>query len=228
MHSWVLTAISTALAESDCEAIDSGWLAQPVNAITSLAFSVVGVAIVVWSRRATGAERRFRTVLGVLLVATGIGSFLYHGPQPIGSQLAHDVTFLAALALIAAADLRAGLRLSEWTQWVGTAAFAIIAAVVTSVTPEATNVFTGLATVGVIASHFVVRRNGPIDSRALTFAVSMLAIALLFFLVGRTDGPLCDSGSVLQGHGAWHVFSALAIGAYAVATAPARTSENPL
>ena len=63
----------------DCEAIRGGWLAQPVNAWSSLAFSVVGLAIAMSAGAAMGRERIDRLVFGVLLVATGMGSVLFHG-----------------------------------------------------------------------------------------------------------------------------------------------------
>jgi hypothetical protein len=79
------------LGAGDCELIRvDGLLAQPVNALSALAFVAVGVWLVV----------RRRSLLGVLTVAVGIGSFLFHGPQPAGAKWIHDVSILWLLAAL--------------------------------------------------------------------------------------------------------------------------------
>ena len=55
MHRMIL-----ALGETDCEQVGAGWLAQPVNALTSLVFSVIGVAVIGWARGVAGIERRLK------------------------------------------------------------------------------------------------------------------------------------------------------------------------
>lgn len=215
-----------ALGETDCERIGDGWLAQPVNALTSLVFSVVGFVVIAWALGVQGIERRVRYGIGLGLVASGIGSFLYHGPQTAGSQFLHDITFLATLALIGLANLRAGLSWSERTMWVvfGVALGAI--SVILLGLPEATNVFTGLSIVLIVGAHVVVRRHGRVDRGSLITAVLLLGASLVFFALGRSGGWLCDADSLWQGHGAWHVLAALALAAYAVATSPARMGES--
>ena len=87
-----------ALGAGDCEAWRPGPLAQPTNAVTSLAFVVAGTWL---ARRASiviPAERwRVRTAAG-LLVATGIGSVAYHGPGGRLGHLVHDVTLVLTAA----------------------------------------------------------------------------------------------------------------------------------
>lgn len=225
-YSYGLSTVNLALAESDCETVGDGWLAQPVNAITSLSFSVVGVGILVWARTAQGVERRTRVALGILMIATGIGSFLYHGPQPAGSQLAHDLTFLAVLALLAGSDARAGIGWPEWTQWTVAGLFTVCAAIVTTVLSDSTNVFTAIAVVGLVISHVIIRRSGPINSKAFYGSLAALGLAIASFVVGRSGAPLCEPGSAIQGHGMWHIGAAVALGLYVVATAPARESGH--
>ena len=85
---------------SDCEALRDGLLAQPTNALTSAAYVVAG--IVVWIR--IPPQRRIGAggVYAVLLGLVGIGSILYHGPQPPGSKFLHDAPIPMLLLLIAA------------------------------------------------------------------------------------------------------------------------------
>jgi hypothetical protein len=93
----LLTAPAS-FGHSDCERIADAALAQPVLALTSLAYVVAGAAVL-WlamRRRAPLAG-----AAGLALVALGVGSFFYHGPQPSWAGLAHDRPNVAAAAVFA-------------------------------------------------------------------------------------------------------------------------------
>ena len=211
-----------ALGESDCEGVGRGILAQPINAVSSLAFTVVALLMVPYVSRANGFERSLRTAFVTALAATGIGSFLYHGPQTVGSQYLHDITFLLALAVIAAASGWAGLRWTPRSVWVGLGSLFVVLTAVLLLAPGVTNVFAGVLVLAVAATHVVLHRmHAPDRSWSIAAAVAMV-LALVFFLIGRTGGPLCESGSWFQGHALWHVFSALALAAYFIAMGTAR------
>jgi hypothetical protein len=77
-----------ALGASDCEALRGGWLGQPVNALSSLAYVVAGGYVL--RRGGRGA-----LVPAIALGAVGAGSVLYHGPMPAGAELAHDGSLIA-------------------------------------------------------------------------------------------------------------------------------------
>jgi hypothetical protein len=47
--------------------------------------------------------------------------------------------------------------------------------------------------------------------------LAALAAGAAAWTLGRTGGPLCDPDSVLQGHAAWHLLSAAALAAWALA-----------
>jgi hypothetical protein len=91
-----------ALGGSDCEALHGGWLGQPVNCLSSLAY--VGAGAYVLRRGGTGS-----TPLAVALGAVGVGSVLYHGPMPAGAEAVHDGSLVALAATIA---VTAGVRRS--------------------------------------------------------------------------------------------------------------------
>jgi hypothetical protein len=84
---------------SDCERIRDGWLAQPVNALTSLAF--VGAAGVVLTHTWGPARDRRGEVLtySTMLALVGAGSVAFHGPQPPGARAMHDVPIPLLLGL---------------------------------------------------------------------------------------------------------------------------------
>jgi len=95
--------IALALGGSDCERLRSGWLAQPANAVTSLVYVAVGLGLL-W-RSGRPAVRRGAVRAGALgLVAVGVGSIAYHGPQPGWAVLAHDGS-IVGLALVIAGNI---------------------------------------------------------------------------------------------------------------------------
>lgn len=99
-------------ALKDCEEVVGGVLGQPVNSITSLAFVVAGM--IVWAR---GGGR----VVAVSLAATGVGSWLFHGPMPGYAQLAHDVTLWWLVAVVVVILARTATGRSRQRPWLGPA-----------------------------------------------------------------------------------------------------------
>lgn len=90
---------------TDCEAFAGGYLTQPVNALSSLAYVLVGALLI---GRARGLPRPARWLTGgggLLAVLVGAGSFAYHGPQPSAGRLLHDVPVDALVAAAAAVVL---------------------------------------------------------------------------------------------------------------------------
>lgn len=136
-----------ALGASDCEALRDGWLGQPVNAVTSVAYVTACLHVL---RR--GGPSGPGAALGVV----GVGSVLYHGPMPAGTELAHDGSIAVLLVAVAVAMWRRGL-----------------------------------------------------PPRPPAAAVAALVVAIAVNLLTRTGAPLCRPSSVLQGHGAWHVLTAV-------------------
>jgi hypothetical protein len=82
-----------ALGASDCEALNGGWLGQPVNCLSSLAYVGAGAYVL-----RLGGPRAMP--LAVALGAVGVGSVLYHGPMPPGAEAVHDGSIVALAATI--------------------------------------------------------------------------------------------------------------------------------
>ena len=93
------------LGGADCEQIGSGWLAQPVNALSSLAFVPAGAWVASRAGECRGWRRWEALGVGAALVANGVGSFAYHGPQPPWAEVAHDAPIVAIVALLAANEV---------------------------------------------------------------------------------------------------------------------------
>ena len=187
---------------SDCEAIGSGLLTQPVNAVTSLAFLVAGLVVA----RRRPDRREFATLTGLV----GVGSFLAHGPRWAGSQFAHDLTLAWVLAAVAADPLPAAHR---------RVLLGSVAALLAVVPKAATPIAVALAAVA------IGRELGGWWGRSRT-AFAALGLAAVGSMVGtlsRTGWPWCRPDSLFQGHGVWHLLAAAALAAWAGGS-PRRTS----
>lgn len=82
-----------------------------------------------------------------------------------------------------------------------------------------------VATQAVVVPLARVAAGGPAfrtaQSASLTACGTLAGAALVAYLAGRTGGPLCDPGSRLQPHAAWHVAGALALGIWGTVLWPA-------
>ena len=201
-----------AIGESDCELLRDGALAQPVNALTSLVYVIVGVIVAVWS----GGLRRRRPealLFGLLVAGIGLGSVLFHGPQPVGSKALHDLPILLLGLLMATHDL-ALLRPAVRTL----PTFAVVASVATVgglAVPAVVPTLTAVVLVGVVALEYSVQRRRArpvarsVEVRSYLVMAVLAALGGLSYALGRTGAPLCDPDAVVQPHGLWHVLSVL-------------------
>jgi len=215
-------AIFTQMGGSDCESIGSGVFAQPINTVTSLAYTVVGVFIVGWAFSVSGRERTYRIAFGLLMAVTGIGSVLFHGPQVGASQFAHDASFLVTLWFLGAANLSDRFAWSATRLWtvIGIGAGAVSVTLVLS--PAITNVVMVLAVVTLVVSDVLLRRQGRASSAWFVTSFVAIGLAIAMFLLGRTASPYCDPTALFQGHAVWHLLGTVALGSYFVGTSRAR------
>lgn len=174
-------------AAVDCEAIGLGLLGQPVNALSSLALVVAGLIVL-------GRDRW----VAAALTATGIGSFLFHGPLAPGGVWVHDVT-LAWLILVV------GMRSRGWERRfavLGLAAIAPVFYVVPDVAEPLTVILVAATLILLISDSRRLDTLGP---------VALLAVSAVVGRLGATGGPWCDPDSLLQTHALWHAGGAVSV-----------------
>lgn len=161
-------------------------------------------------------------MFGTAMFLTGIGSLLFHGYEGSFAQFSHDITFLVTIWMLAAINVA---EVREWKRSVGWGIVGIGAAVFTVallIGPGITNVITAVVAVALVASDLILERRGGIVRPVWFASLVAMALAMIFFLLGRTGSGTCDPTSWFQGHGLWHVFSAIALTLYFVATSNAR------
>ena len=177
-------------AAADCEAIGAGFLGQPINALTTLGFVVAGLIVII--------RRRDMSWIGIGLIATGLGSFLFHGPMPPGNEWAHDVTLAWLVTMVA------GWRTS-WERLSRLPALAVIGvlfAAVPVIADPAAGVLTVVAVISILGRD---HSAAPVAPLLLLGAVAILG------RLGATGGPLCEPESLFQPHALWHVGAATAV-----------------
>jgi hypothetical protein len=183
-------------AAADCEAIGAGFLGQPVNALTTVGFMVVGLVVMM--------RRRDMAWIGIGLVATGVGSFLFHGPMPPGNEWAHDVTLAWLVTMVGGW----GTRWERFTRLPTLLALGVIMALFPAIADPLAVALT------LVALFSILRR----DHTAATLApMALLGAVAVFGRLGATGGPLCDPESLFQPHGVWHLGAATAVGWWALA-----------
>jgi hypothetical protein len=200
------------LGASDCEEIRTGPIAQPVNALSSLAYVAGGSWV---AARGVRTGRPTAVAFGAVLGAVGVGSVLYHGPCPPGAQQAHDSSLAAALGLVVLHNTAAAIGRNERVLGAAQLGAAVAAAVPVLSSSRLTNpdvAVLGLA--AAVTEVLSVRRYRSARPSAAAAAVT-LGLGVLVNVLSRTGGPLCRPRSLVQGHAAWHLLSATALAVWA-------------
>lgn len=220
-------APATRLGSSDCEHLRDGVLAQPVNALSSAAFVLAGGVVAAWASARPDLRHDLAAGLSVGLVAAGLGSIDYHGPQSRVAAWGHD--WGIAIPVVVALHADAATLTPTLDPRVGWAAAAVAlagAGAVLAARPATGPAIAAVAATALAATEFAVWRTGR--RRATTGGRRLLALAAGCTVVGvsahaltRTGRPGCRPESVLQGHAFWHVSSAVAAVCWTIAALPA-------
>lgn len=190
-----------------CERTSASLWAEPVNAVTNLAF--IAAAWVMW-RRSAGLPVA-RALCGVL-AAIGVGSGLFH-TFANGVTASLDVAPILAFILIYIfAASRDFLGLTGWRPWAMVAGFVPYAAITVPLFGriDALGSSAAYAPVPVLILAFA----GALWRRARTTASGMIvgAVILIASLSFRTlDLPVCDR-LPLGTHFLWHLLNAAMLG----------------
>ncbi len=218
---WSPTSPGPDSAGPDCETRDRSFLDEDINAWTSLGYVAIGAVIV-----ATVVRRRLPTaflVLAGLAAVEGVGSLLYHGGGGDVAQFLHDVPLVGGLGFIAGWHFG---RLRDRANAVALlgAAVGMVAGALASAF-GATNVAVAVLVLAVAGGELGARRRGAAGVWTAPLLV-LAGLAVITWLSGRPDSPLCDEDSWLQPHGAWHVLSALLLLAWFDAAAGAQVPDR--
>jgi hypothetical protein len=194
-----------------CERTSADFWAEPVNALTNAAFLVAAALL---ARRLRGLRVGGRAplslwLLAALMVAIGIGSFLFHTFATAWAELADVVPIYLFMLTYAAAFARwiAGLRW-RWA-WLGAPAFVLWVLLVRQVVPVGAfgvgGYFPALLALAAFALWCGWRGDPLWRGFALAAAVFAVSLALR-----QSDQALCPVWP-LGTHFGWHLLNALTL-----------------
>ncbi len=207
----------------DCERRRAAFPAEPVNALSSLAFVPASAVLAARARRLPPGDHAMSVrLLAGALAANGIGSAWYHAHHGPLSRWSHDAATSALLWLLAIGAGPPALRRKL--------AGLTVIALAHATAPKRTVVIQGaMGAMGAAAAVAAVEGNPHRDEgwrparRARTGLAALTGLAsLACYAAGRTGSRWCRPDSVLQPHAAWHVLAAATSTLVALEVADAR------
>lgn len=190
-----------------CERVGPEYWAEPINALTNLAFVIA--AAILWRRCRGMITGR---VLCVLLALIGVGSWLFHTHAQVWSAIADVVpigVFVLAYVFVATRDFLG----QPPVRAAATAALFLPFATITLPVFQALPFFQISAAywpVALLIALYAVglRRRAPATARGLGIGAGLLGLSLMF---RSLDMPLC--GAIPLGtHFLWHIINGILLG----------------
>ena len=187
-----------------CERLDIGMWAEPINAVTNVAFILA--ATIMWLRCKNLVEAR---ILSFLLFSIGCGSFLFHTFAQTWAALL-DVT--AILIFILTYIFLANRRFLGWSKMVsliGVILFFPYQLLFASILSNIRLFGSSLQYIPVAILIFIysglLRKSEPNLSHGLFIGASILSLSIIFRTI---DEPFCSILSVGT-HFVWHILNAI-------------------
>ena len=168
---FALSALS-APVDIYCERTDPGFWAEPVNALTNLAF----IAAAIWGARTAGArgeDSRAVWLLIGLAALIGVGSFLFHTVAQVWASFADTIPIWSFVALASGIALVRIAGIRPGAVALGGLMLAGAVAVLVASLPDA-----------------ALRQGPPPLNGSLQYAPAVLALAVFTVIAWRRDSPL--------------------------------------
>lgn len=205
-----------------CEAQRDGFIRQPINTYSNLAFVLVGLWILAvaradWSKGARHnlmlSHRAYPIVFGLAAVAIGVGSFFYHASLTFIGQW-FDVMGMYLFVSFAMVYSFARLRpFQPFYFIVGYLVLNTMLGYLLVVNPAIRRqVFAAMVWTALALEILVWLVESPkIEKRWLAASVASLAFGYAIWMLDES-GAWCAPMSWWQGHALWHLLTALAAG----------------
>lgn len=187
-----------------CERLGPEYWAEPVNALTNLAFIIAGA--VMWPR--TGGEPLARALATVLFLI-GIGSWLFHTHAQVWAAIADTLAIVVYVLIYIYAINRHGWALSTWMAGGVTTLFVPYVAVLVPVLQQVPflNISAGYWPLPLMIGAYAVMlyRRDPALARGLGIGAAVLVASLVF---RSLDEVVCRA-LPLGTHFMWHILNAI-------------------
>lgn len=202
-----------------CErGLDPSFLAEPVNAVTNAAFIIAGlIALRMLWRLPPERRHLVQWLLGLLVIAIGIGSFLFHTFATRWAALADVIPIALFMLLYMGVACVYFLRCGFWMTALLLGLFVAMLASAGGLCPAAGICLNGtesylpaLVALLAVGAWLAAKREpaaGSVLAAGAVFAVSMT--------LRTVDRSLCDvftfDGYVLGSHFLWHILNAVTL-----------------
>ncbi len=194
--------------DSYCERLGPGLWAEPLNALTNIAFVIA--AMVMWRRAGDNVMAR---AMCMVLAVIGVGSGLFHTLATAWAGLADTLPILVFILLYVFAATRDYWRLPGWA---GLAAVVLFVPYTAVLAP----LFARLPVYGVSAGYMPVplligayaiglRHRAPATARGLGIGAGLLLLSLTF---RSLDAVTCGATAGIGTHFMWHILNAVMLG----------------
>ncbi|MEE2945693.1 MAG: ceramidase domain-containing protein [Pseudomonadota bacterium] len=190
-----------------CERLDPSFWAEPINAITNVAFLIS--AIIMWPR---SRELAMARLLCVILFVIGIGSFLFHTYAQTWAAIADVLPIIAYVLAYIFAATRDFYGQKTWVAALAVALFFPYAAALVPLFAQIPG-FESSSAYGPVPLLIVIyaiglRNKAPQTARNLAIGAGMICLSLFLRSI---DIPLCHA-LPYGTHFLWHVLNAVALG----------------
>lgn len=210
-----------------CERLDPGFWAEPVNAITNASFLLAALVAFRFARQRDGLDPAVGLLL-MLMIAIGVGSFLFHTVATRWARLADTLPITLFIVSYLVLTLRRGFGLAwPWAAVLGLAFLplsGVLGGAARALTGGALGGSTGYlpALLALVVCGGLLQRRGNAAGRALLLAAALFLVSLTF----RTlDQPLCPVFP-LGTHFAWHLLNGVLLGYLAYTMAIMRPANH--
>ena len=205
-----------------CEAIRPNPPVQPANAVSSLAFVVVGVFVLVSAarmrargqaaiRNRMNSEIAYPALFAFALGVVGIGSFAFHARLTFYTQFADVFGMYLIATFILIYNLERFRRVKPIVLIAGYLALnAVLATSLYFIPSLRRYVFAGVI-IGALLLDGLYRRKNKLtaDTGQLLTAIGLLTLGFIIWIADITR-IVCSPHSWLQGHAIWHLLGAAA------------------
>lgn len=190
-----------------CERLGPAYWAEPLNAVTNLAFLLA--AALMWRR--TAGLSLARAMSGVL-AAIGVGSWLFHTHANGVTALLDVAPILGFILLYVFATSRDFLGLAGWRPWAMTLGFVPYAVLTVPLfsqigVPGSSAAYAPVPLL-ILMYALALRRAAPATALGMAAGAGLLILSLFFRTI---DLPLC-AAFPLGTHFLWHLLNALMLG----------------
>jgi hypothetical protein len=197
-----------------CEAPVCGWISEPANTWSNLAFLLFALVIYQQCRNSPHAELRW---MGPAMFFMGLCSGLYHASNNYLSQMADFIGMYLLIFWFLAINLRRSgwITLARQHQaFIALVLFGVALVHLMYLAQLRFQLIIAVASVAVLATEFSARRHSAIERVSLRWFWASLALLVLAQSASLADLTrlLCDPDNhFIQGHALWHLLSACAL-----------------